>query len=81
MKFFFITNEPILNVGIKIVKYLCYIVDDPNFYETYSIINISFPKTQISCKTGTMLFSSSTIKISAITGPSSDPIATPSVCL
>ena len=40
-----------------------------------------FQKLKFSYKTGTVLFSSSTIKISARTGPSEDPIATPSVCL
>ena len=40
-----------------------------------------FQKLKFSCKTGAMLFSSSIIKISAKTGPSGDPIATPSNCL
>ena len=40
-----------------------------------------FQKLKFSCKTGTMLFLSSPIKISARTGPISDPSATPSVCL
>ena len=38
-----------------------------------------FQKLKFSCKTGTMLFSSSTIKIFARTGPSGSPIATPKV--
>ena len=51
----------------------------PNFTKHHQIINKSstyrFQKLKYSRKTGTMLFSSSTMKISARTGPSGDPIA------
>ena len=40
-----------------------------------------FQKLEFFYKTGTKLFSSSAIKISARTGPRGNPIATPSACL
>ena len=50
---------------------------------TKHIVSSTFPfqKLEFFYKTGTMLFSSSAIKISETTGPRGNPIATPSACL
>ena len=50
--------------------------DSLNFYETYSLQKLKYSR-----KTGRMVFSSSTTKISVRVGPSRGLVATPSVCL
>ena len=53
----------------------------PIFTKHIASLTYRFQKLNFSCQTGTMLFSSSIIKIYARRGPSGNPIATPSVCL
>ena len=68
-------------LGSKLSSIVVIYLMVPIFTKNLESSTFRFQKLKFSYKTGTMLFSSSIIKISARTGLSGNPIATPSVCL